>query len=616
MEEISQGKQQQYYYKVPLQQSHREKHIFFISEDDSNIYNHAQKSVQEYIQKNKLNWLVSSYDFQKYLSNNQFQDRICGSQYLYEDIDKKQLYLDQDLTCTERTLIDYYKKYIHVFQQKFGTHIEIQIKNGSKEMQDYWSSYLRTTILEQILNEIILLSRNKDVSIILFMRPYQYATFTDLKNEFDKVNSRCNFFYVNIGDYDLKKFSLFASAIQKNYSTQQLTHKLCYAYQQYFSGKDLELFDQNKHSFIAKAIEDIIPCLHFHEIVEVQVEVYQYYWQVICGSYVISKEDHGDQIKFQYNSNEFLVKERNLDVDEMINIFSTWVNDLLVKYGLEQIDQNQIQKTIDFLTMQMEEIVRQINITNIPLNKPVENMSVRQRLIAQQSNCVRYNMAVLIKSLSNLFKIGTEVGKFHQRALAMKGIDVEAFQKMKNFFIEELLRVKSSISYESDYEKSFFSLENMKDIFLQEDIIEGFKEVKSQHHLISAFPLIGLGVKLQRSDGSMINPYLVQILDIAKINANVDTVSIQNTPDKVLNLNAGFYMGAATGYRIWYPQYTEYQPKKQVLDKIFQTQLFYYQSEQIKEKIDAVVPLFSPKDYDLKPLLSTQFFPQCGYMLF
>ncbi|KAL4465378.1 hypothetical protein ABPG72_009123 [Tetrahymena utriculariae] len=601
MQEISQEQQQYYYYKVPLKQSNREKHIFFISEEsDSNIQNYAQKSVQQYILKNKLNWLVSIYDFKKHLRNIEYSYATRYSDY-YK--------LDQELTYSEKTLIEFYKNYIPLYQKKFGTHKELQIQNGNYfivKKQRFFHYFIHV--------------------------PQEQANFTDLKNQFNKINSRCNIFFVNIGNYDLKKHSFFASAIQKNYSTEKLTHKLCYTYEQYFSGKDLEFYDQNQQSFIAKAIEDIIPDLNFHEILEVQVDVQQYPWsqlskQVIRGSYVISKEDHGEQIEFKNNSSEYLVKERQLDVDEMLNIFSTWVNDLLVNYGLGEIDKNLIQKAINFLSNQMNMIVSQINIASIPLNKPVENMTVRQRLVAQQSNRARYNMVVLIKSLSNLLtkdticelkdeeereriKIGTEVGKFHQRALAMKGIDVEAFQKMKNFFIEELLKVKSTISYESDQEKSIFSLENMKDVFQKEDTIEGLKDVKSQYHLISAFPLIGLGVKVQRSDGSMINPYLVQILDIARINANVDTISIQNTPDKELNLNAGFYMGALTGQRIWYTKFTEYQPKKQVLDEIFQEQLFYYnkRSEKLIEKIDAVVPLFGPKDYDLKPLLSTQFF--------
>ncbi|KAL4465381.1 hypothetical protein ABPG72_009126 [Tetrahymena utriculariae] len=208
-------------------------------------------------------------------------------------------------------------------------------------------------------------------------------------------------------------------------------------------------------------------------------------------------------------------------------------------------------------------------------------MTVRQRLIAQQSDCVRFYMIILIKSLSNLLtkntvgdlnneeeseriKIGTEVGKFHQRALAMR-------------------------------EKSIFSLENMKDVFLQEDIVEGLNE---------------------RSDGSMINPDHVQILDIARINANMDTISIQNTPNKELNLNVSFYIGAEYGTRSYFEEnydykplkWTQYQPNKQVTKDLNETQLFYYKSEQLKEKIDAVVPLFDLKDYDLKPLLKTQFF--------
>ncbi|KAL4429280.1 hypothetical protein ABPG74_013586 [Tetrahymena malaccensis] len=624
MEEIPEGQQQYYYYKVPTKQSPREKHIFFISENDQSIYWQAQRNVTQYLQKNKLNWPISIYDFQTHLDNSEFKDfndDVC---------------LDQELTCTQKTYEDYVKNYVPVFKQKFGTHIKLDIQN--KEMKQSWSSFIRMSILEQILKQIALQSRNKDIFIILFMRAQEEATFTELKNKFDKVNSRCNLFFINIGNYDLKKHLYFVSAAQKNYSTEQLCHKVCYAYEQYFSGKDLEFYDQNQNQFINQVIEDIITDLKFQETVDVSVDVQQYPWskpsnQVIRGTYVISKENHGDVIQLKNDPAECLVKERNLDVDEMINIFSSWVNDLLVKYGQDEVDKNEIQQAIDFLMSYMEEIVRSINIKNIPNNKPIQNMTVRQRLIAQQSNRVRYNMIILIKSLSNLLtkntigdlnneeeseriKIGTEVGKFHQRALVMRGIDIDTFVKMKKYFIDELLKVKSSISYESDQEKSIFSLENMKDVFLQEDIVEGLNEVKSQYHLISAFPLIGLGVKIQRSDGSMINPYLVQILEIARINANVDTISIQNTPDKELNLNAGFYIGAEYGTRSYFEEnhgykplkWTQYQPKKQVVQDLNETQLFYYKSEQLKERIDAVVPLFGPKDYDLRPLLTTQFF--------
>ncbi|EAR96245.1 zinc-binding dehydrogenase family oxidoreductase (macronuclear) [Tetrahymena thermophila SB210] len=623
MEEISQLQQQYYYYKVPTKQSLREKHVFLICEDDLGCYYQAQRNIQLYLQKNKLNWPISTYNFQAHLTNNEFiaLDEVC---------------LDQELRCTQKTYEEYVKNYVPVFKQKFGTHIKLDFQNG--KMKQSWSSFVRMTILEQILKNIVLQSRNKDIFIILFMRAQEIATFTELKNEFDRVNSRCNLFFVNTGNYDLKKHLYFASALQKNYSTEQLCHKVCYAYEQYFGGKDLEYYNQNQYQFINQVIEDIIPDLQFQECVDISVDIQQYPWskpskQVIRGTYVISKENYGDEIQFKNNPNECLVKERNLDVDEMINIFSSWVNDLLVKYGQEEIDKNEIQQAIDFLVKYMDEIVTSINITNIPTNKPIQNMTVRQRLIAQQSNRVRYNMVILIKSLSDLLtkstlndldneveseriKIGTEVGKFHQRALAMRGIDVETFVKMKKFFIDELLKVKSSISQESDQEKSIFSLENMKDVFLQEDIVDGLNDVKSQYHLISAFPLIGLGVKIYRSDGSMINPYLVQIIDIARINANVDTISIQNTPDKELNLNAGFYIGAEYGTRSYFEEnhgykplkWTEYQPKKDVIKDLTETQLFYYKSEQLKEKIDAVIPLFGQKDYDLKPLLTTQFF--------
>ncbi|KAL4428932.1 hypothetical protein ABPG74_017522 [Tetrahymena malaccensis] len=625
MDNIKQGYQQFYYYKVPQKVSDREKHVFTISEDSKSNFYYAQRSICQYSDKNKLNWQTTSYDFQEQISNNEQKMHY-----------QNQVQLDQELWSTQRTYEDYIKRFVPVCQERFGTNVRVDVTSG--EMKQYWSSFVRMTTLEKILNQIINQSRNKDILIILFMRAQEVALFTELKNSFAKINARCKFFFVNTGNYNAKKQLSFASAIQKNYSTEQLNHKICYAYEQYYSGKDLEQYQDNQYEFISQVVQEILPQFNFQESVNLTVEVHQFPWsqpsqQVLSGTYVISKDNYGDQIQLKEDPNQFIFKEKNLDVDEMINIFSTWVNDLLVKYGQDQIDNKTVEKAIEFLTNYMDQIVNEINITNIPTDKPIQNMTVRQRLIAQQSNRVRYNLIVLIKSLSNLLtkdtvgdlnneeeseriKIGTEIGKFHQRALVMRGLDVETFIKMKNFFIDELLKVRSSISQESDQERSIFSLENMKDVFLQEDMVDGLKDVRSQYHLISAFPLIGLGVKLQRSDGSMINPYLVQVVDIARINANVDTISIQNTPDKELNLNAGFYIGAHYGTRSYFEQqhgykplkWTEYQPKKQLIYELNQTQLFYYKSEQLKEKIDAVVPLFGPKDYDLKPLLSTSFF--------
>ncbi len=40
---------------------------------------------------------------------------------------------------------------------------------------------------------------------------------------------------------------------------------------------------------------------------------------------------------------------------------------------------------------------------------------------------------------------------------------------------------------------------------------------------------------------------MIKIENIAKINANIDTISLQNANDKTLRLNAGYYMGMGEG---------------------------------------------------------------------
>ncbi|KAL4465380.1 hypothetical protein ABPG72_009125 [Tetrahymena utriculariae] len=235
---------------------------YVISENDQSIYYQAQRSIAQYLQKNKLNWPISTYNFQTHIGNSEFkglQDDVC---------------LDQELACIQKTYEEYVKNYVPVFKQKFGTHIKLDIQNG--EMKQSWSSFIRITLLEQILKQIALKSRNKDIFIILFMRAQEGANFTELKNEFDRINSRCYQFIVNTGNYDLKTHLHFASAAQINYSTEQLTHKVCYAYEQYFSGKDLLFYDQSQYKFVNQVKEDIIPDLKFQEIVDISVDIQQY----------------------------------------------------------------------------------------------------------------------------------------------------------------------------------------------------------------------------------------------------------------------------------------------------------------------------------------------------
>ena len=61
---------------------------------------------------------------------------------------------------------------------------------------------------------------------------------------------------------------------------------------------------------------------------------------------------------------------------------------------------------------------------------------------------------------------------------------------------------------------------------MESDLIEGLKICPSQYDLVEAMTVVGHAIRLKRTDGSMINPYMVQVLDMARHHKVVDTVSI------------------------------------------------------------------------------------------
>jgi len=162
--------------------------------------------------------------------------------------------------------------------------------------------------------------------------------------------------------------------------------------------------------------------------------------------------------------------------------------------------------------------------------------------------------------------IGTIVGKYHQKALALKGITVDDFKILRDQFAG--VYRETPLTPQSGQEASVITLENQKDIFLQKDFLEGLSFCNSQFDLVETFPLIGLAIKIKRYNGSMINPWLTQVRFIAKHHKTVDTVSIIKSQNN-LQLKIG---------------------------------------DDLIENINAVLPLYGKADEDLKNLVRTRLF--------
>ncbi len=60
-------------------------------------------------------------------------------------------------------------------------------------------------------------------------------------------------------------------------------------------------------------------------------------------------------------------------------------------------------------------------------------------------------------------------------------------------------------------------------MFLEKDFLKGFEYIKTQFDLVETFPLVGHSIKVKRYDGSLINPWLIEVKFIAKQNKAIDS---------------------------------------------------------------------------------------------
>lgn len=111
-------------------------------------------------------------------------------------------------------------------------------------------------------------------------------------------------------------------------------------------------------------------------------------------------------------------------------------------------------------------------------------------------------------------------------------------------------------------------MQNQKEVFSEPDFLEGLKLCKTQYDLMESLPVVGYSLKVKRYDGSMINPWKVRVLQLAKTHNSIDSVYLANNSNKYeLSVGAG---------------------------KV--------------EEINAVLPLFDEEDGEMSEILNTRLF--------
>jgi VWA domain containing CoxE-like protein len=157
------------------------------------------------------------------------------------------------------------------------------------------------------------------------------------------------------------------------------------------------------------------------------------------------------------------------------------------------------------------------------------------------------------QEMAKRLAIGTMEGKYHLRALAWKGVDLKTFSIIRNEFVNLL---QNPINMEAiravcEEEKnaglrSACSLDSNADILNEVDLHIAIKDVASQYFLVDVLPVVGLAIRVERSNASMINPWAVRVGYISVHTPVLDTLSLleAGSVDSLRGVQASMSAGA------------------------------------------------------------------------
>ncbi|KRW98960.1 hypothetical protein PPERSA_00787 [Pseudocohnilembus persalinus] len=296
-----------------------------------------------------------------------------------------------------------------------------------------------------------------------------------------------------------------------------------------------------------------------------------------------SIEEESSQISIK-NSDQKLTEVKEFTLQNLTKIGSTLLNFIQVK----SLQKNYNLSLLKLQSKQAYEIMLSLlnqYQKNQSKNDYNKKLTFKQKLENKQKTALLESIVASLKEssqtniLANLSEeeaakrlaIGTVQGKYHQKALEMAGLDSYKYNQILRSFIDDLkdaIKNKKIQQNKDNQSASFMTLQNQREAFLEEDFIEGLEMVKNQYEMVEIFPLIGQSLFIRRTDGSMINPYLISVQDVPRHHNTVDVNSIIQS-NNVIEVSIG--------------------------------------NDEL-EKINAVLPLFDEQDEDLAFFYKSELF--------
>jgi translation elongation factor EF-1alpha len=275
----------------------------------------------------------------------------------------------------------------------------------------------------------------------------------------------------------------------------------------------------------------------------------------------------------------FTLRANDLSKSQLEEMFRGWTQEIQLM-SLKSSVRNEATICVNFMEFLYKTYEENISGSGTSGGKKVLTVLERLSLKDQKSGthllqsligeCKRMRDGVSLKDLSQeeaakRLAIGTQQGKFHSKALQMRGLDASEYEKFKEEFLNKLANCK--INPETTQEASFILLQNQKEIFLETTLPTAIQKCNS-YELVEAMPMIGHTLFIRRTDQSMINPYTIQVVSIPRINTVCDTISL---------VSQGNEMEISIG-------------------------------NEEEEKFNAVLPLFEESDKDIKHLIRSKLY--------
>lgn len=226
---------------------------------------------------------------------------------------------------------------------------------------------------------------------------------------------------------------------------------------------------------------------------------------------------------------------------------------------------------VSYAIQQLEAATDKLKAKGSDASTSGNRLSVLARVMRKQERGTNHLLSAFRKELKNLSEgsqldklsdvelaqrlaIGTMEGKFHQRALAWKGLSDEEFKGRVEQFIKLLAdekkieAVKCMIDFEETSGlRSAITFECNAEILTQGELSQALKEVPSQYFLVDILPLCGLALNIARTPASMINPWACKVIGMSPVSPVMDTTSLVSMGNDLALSGGGISAEMSTG---------------------------------------------------------------------